>query len=51
MTKLLQIHTFQNPLSVISLAAPLNLLFVKQGLYMLATLQSECSAIHSAADE
>lgn len=41
----------KTPLSVISLTASLNLLFVKQGLYILAALHCECFAIHAAADE
>lgn len=38
-------------LSVISHSATLNLLFVKQGFYMLSALQCEYFAIHTAVDE
>lgn len=38
-------------LSVSSHSAPLNLLFVKLGFYMLSSLQCECLSIHTEADK
>lgn len=56
MAKVLQNIHFQQScqkpaLSVISHSAPLNLLFVKQGFYMLSALQCECLSIHTEAHE